>query len=133
MEIAVIYAEIGQKDKASELSSQAIQIVQKIENTKAERLAEIALKCAEAGEYEQALVLLKPIEDDEKVVALAKIAIKYAEAEEYHKALEVTRTIKHTSYKVNVLAEIGFKYAQAGEKVDNRARKILREIIEDLE
>jgi tetratricopeptide (TPR) repeat protein len=54
--VAVGYAEVGLKDKASEILTQALENAKAIEdlNNKKVALNQIAIKYAEAGQYDQA-------------------------------------------------------------------------------
>jgi hypothetical protein len=64
---------------------------------------------------------------------LPDIAGKYAETGRYQQALEIAKTIDDDYEKARALTYIGSAYVEAGQKVDDRARKILRDILKELE
>lgn len=59
--VAVGYAELGQKDKASELLAQALRTAKAIENEIV--LTEVAIRYAEVGQYNQALQTAKAMQE----------------------------------------------------------------------
>src|SRR4028119_926142 len=99
--VAVGYAQLGQKDKASQLLAQAVQSAKAMNtNVKHSTLAEVAIKYAEAGQYDQALQLTKAIKLDlDKKIALDRIALKAVEAGQYDQVLKITRGMHDTSSK----------------------------------
>jgi tetratricopeptide (TPR) repeat protein len=107
----------NQKDKATELLSQALMIANTIElpAPKALSLARIAVKYAEAGLSDQALETTKVIESvSDKSMALAEIALKYAENQKFDEALEVAKGIESPAHKGWSLARIVDELAKAG-------------------
>ena len=136
------YAEAGQKEKSTQLLSQALETAKTIESEylKASALAYIAGKYAEAREFTQALETAKTIKDvDDKADALADIAGKYAEAGQKEKstqllsqALETTKTIKVVVDKAFALADIAGKYAEAEQKLNMKDVAHLRDIVQTI-
>jgi tetratricopeptide (TPR) repeat protein len=70
----------------------------------------------------------------DKAEALAEIAGKYAAVGQYDRALlEVAKTIEKADDKARALAWIAIRYTETGQEVDDKARKLLHEIIETVE
>jgi len=100
-------------------------------------LADIAAQYAKAGQYGQALQVAKTIKDAYyKSMALTDIAAQYAKAGQMNKtseilsqALQVAKTIKHAYSKSGALIDIAGEYAKARQRVDDKAKKILHEIV----
>ncbi|MBM3237487.1 hypothetical protein FJZ31_14450 [Candidatus Poribacteria bacterium] len=150
-EIAGKYASTGQEDKVSQVLSQALQVAKTIGASfegsgfisvpKAWGLAEVAGKYVEVGQYDDAIQIAKTVENPfQKSWTLAGIAGKCAETGQKGKvsqvlsqAIQAAQAIENANYKARALAEIGGKYAKAGQKVDDKAKKILQEIIRELE
>ena len=85
---------------------------------------------AEENPLACALFVAKTIKDaDDKSSALADIAAQYAKAGQYGEALQVAKTIKHAYYKSRALIDIAGEYAKARQRVDDKAKKILHEIV----
>lgn len=113
--VAVGYAEVGQKDKALEILTQALENAKAIEdfNNKNVALNQIAIKYAQAGQYDQALMVTKAMKDDD-VWSLDEIAMKAAEAGEYDRAIQATKAMKkNTSQAAQVLADV-VRYPSGG-------------------
>src|SRR3712207_4517049 len=114
--VAVGYAEVGQKDKAEEILTQALESAKAIEdfNNKEVALNQIAIKYAEAGQYDQALQVTKAMKNDD-VWSLNEIAMKAAEAGEYDRAIQATKAMKkNTSQAAQVLADVVIQAAELG-------------------
>jgi len=130
--IAVGYAKIGQKDKATDLLSQSLQMVQSEKSAKENQdplfLATIALGYAEAGQKDKAADLLSQTLQivqstktaKNKASILAKIAIQYIEAEQNNKATEILSQSPQppTTEQATLfdLPEIALGYAGVGQK-----------------
>ena len=137
--IAAQYAKAGQMNKASEILSQALQVAKTIKHaySKSRALTDIAAQYAKAGQYGQALQVAKTIKDAYyKSMALTDIAAQYAKAGQMNKAseilsqaLQVAKTIKHAYSKSGALIDIAGEYAKARQRVDDKAKKILHEIV----
>jgi len=144
--IAAQYAKAGQMNKASEILSQALQVAKTIKHaySKSMALADIAAQYAKAGQMNkaseilsQALQVAKTIKDAYyKSMALTDIAAQYAKAGQMNKtseilsqALQVAKTIKHAYSKSGALIDIAGEYAKARQRVDDKAKKILHEIV----
>ena len=92
---------------------------------------------AEENPLACALFVAKTIKDaDDKSSALADIAAQYAKAGQMNKtseilsqALQVAKTIKHAYSKSGALIDIAGEYAKARQRVDDKAKKILHEIV----
>jgi tetratricopeptide (TPR) repeat protein len=143
--VADLYAKTERKDKALEMLSQALQIVDRIENvySSGEELIEVFSKYVELGEDSQALKVIesvKPERFSDRPEALApfrhrlllKLADKYLDAgrsdqafETLERAEQTIDAIKDTSLKSNALAEMGTVYAKAGQS--HRADELLSE------
>jgi len=131
-DIAAQYAKAGQY-------GQALQVAKTIKDAddKSMALTDIAAQYAKAGQMNktseilsQALQVAKTIKDaDDKSSALADIAAQYAKAGQYGEALQVAKTIKHAYYKSRALIDIAGEYAKARQRVDDKAKKILHEIV----
>jgi len=129
-EIAGIYAKAGQKEKAAELLSQALETVKTINHpVKDSALYQIASSYAEVGQFIQALETTKEIKDEyDETRALADIAAKYAEVGQFTQALETTKIIKREFWKATALAKIAGSYAKAGQK--EKAAELLSQALE---
>jgi tetratricopeptide (TPR) repeat protein len=92
----------GQKEKASEVLSQAFHLAKTIDD------------------------------DSTKSHLLMDVAVKYAEIGQYAQALEMVKIIKYAGMKSKALAEIGAKYAETGQKLGAEIKQILHEIIKEL-
>jgi len=97
-DIAGKYAETGQKEKATQILSQALETAKTIEdaNDKSRALADIAGEYAKAGQKEKANQILS-------------------------QALETAKTIGDADDKSRALADIAGKYANAGKKPNKEA------------
>ncbi|MBW1937091.1 MAG: hypothetical protein JRI84_16415 [Deltaproteobacteria bacterium] len=99
------------------------------ELSKAWTLTVIAVECAEAGRFDQALETAKTIGVEfYKACTLAVIAGKYAKAGRFDQALETAKTIGVEFYKARALAELAGKYAEAGQK--EKAAQLLSRALE---
>lgn len=144
-EIAVGYAGARQKDKASQLLSQAVEVAKTIEDTpaKAVALAEIATGYAKVGEMGesvqvsfQAVEATKRMEDvSRRAQVLLEIAGKYAEAGQRKETsdllpqvLEVAETIEDTSARAQVLLGIAGRYVELRER--DKASRVLGQAFE---
>jgi tetratricopeptide (TPR) repeat protein len=146
--VADLYAKTGRKDKALEMLSQALQIVDRIENVSSSReeLIEVFSKYVELGEDSQAIKVIesvKPERFSDRPGELPlynhwlylKLANKYVDVGRTDQAfglLERARpkidAIKDTSQKSKVLAEMGTVYAKAGQS--HKADELLSEALE---
>ena len=123
----------GQPEQSREQLDQSLERAGMIpsELPRARVLAEIAVQFAEAGQYEQALLVAQTITGYD-AEALVDIAGRYVEAgyreeatETLSRALEVARQIENAGKKGRVFVLIAEKYGRAGE--ENRASEILSE------
>ncbi len=145
--IAGAYLEAGQSDRALQFA-QSIKNIKRAYLSKVRILIKIADKCDEMGQTDKAYEILSQAQQAAnaiaephcKVIALIEIADKYAETEQNGKvfelllqALETAKTIRYTFEKARALADIGIIYAKTRQDVDWRARKILSEIVIELE
>jgi len=128
-EIANSYTKAGQKDKASEILSQALRVARTIEVLKSSALHDIADSYAKVGQKEKALQIARTIEDAYyKSLALRDIADSYAKVGQYNEALQVARTIKDASLKSRALCAIADGYTKAGQK--EKASKVLSQALQ---
>ncbi len=128
-EIVGEYARSGQFD-------QALQVARTIKEDfwKAFALTKIAEEFARAGQFDQALQIARSTENSFfKASASVKIADEYAKVGQFDQALQVAKTIKDNFWKASALAAIAVKYASTAQKVDDSAKKILHEIVFNLE
>lgn len=142
VELAGLYVKTGRKDKALEMLSQALKIVERIETAfySEEPLIKISSKFAELGEDRQALKIIESanpdlINDEPERLAsfrhnlLLKLAEKYLEAGRYDQAIGILEramqidNIKDTFLKSADLAETGVVYAMAGQ--NQKANELL--------
>ncbi len=145
-QIAIQYAVVGQKADAPQMLAQALQIAKSLEKFSSQRSkeeaeldtelaeAEVAVRAAQAGQYEQALTILKPLkgnggtsysEDDEpfkdfpgnKTDALTKSALHAARSKNYNQALMFVKSIMPwDSEKAKAWTEVVDEAMQAGQK-----------------
>jgi hypothetical protein len=128
---------VGQKERASELLIQALEINQNLPLNKKLRIVEIAIGLAAAGQYDKALELASTLDPGnpkenlqplvEKTLALGGIAAHYAANEQREDALKVLNQalefdkIASGQYRCPVrfvkpmLHEIAYRYAAMGE------------------
>jgi DNA-directed RNA polymerase subunit K/omega len=116
-EIAAGYLHHGQKERALEVLSQALE--------SHGASTRIARTYAAAGELGEALNVAKNAEDYDQAEVLAD---RFARAERYEQALEIAAGIGDTSHKARALARIGARYPRPGQKVSERARRVLSRI-----
>jgi len=132
--IAVKCVQAGMSTQASEILSQAFEIAKTTREPDA--LANVAVKYAEIGMSEKASAILSEAIDLAKNIRssyeLADIAKKYAEAGQFDQALELTRGVEDAYYKSQALVYIASKYEEHGKQLDDTARKILHEILMEL-
>jgi tetratricopeptide (TPR) repeat protein len=96
-EIANSYARAGQKEKAAELLSQAIEIVRTFTNSTAV-LTEMARKAAQAGQAEQARQIAHSIKDGyDRAQLWAAIAYSSLQAGYYEQALQAAEELADDS------------------------------------
>jgi len=134
--IAKSYAKAGQYDKA-------LQVVKTIEEhgCKADALSSIADSYAEAGKHDKALEILPQAFKNagDSPWRLCYIAETYAKAGQKDKASEILSQIFQKKKnlegmeKIWGLAGIGASYAKVGGKIDDKGRKILHEIIREID
>ncbi|MBC8427220.1 MAG: hypothetical protein H8E00_01030 [Deltaproteobacteria bacterium] len=136
--IAINYAEYGQYEKA-------FQVVNKIVDkpSKAEALTDIAENYFQFGQKDRAVQLyfqsflvaetIKGAGGACRNTALAHIAKKYAEDGQYDKALNVVTKIENIDQKAMsiayILAAVAGVYEKGSQKLDDKARMVLHEII----
>ena len=116
-EIAVQYAAVNQKAKATEIFGQLQSMLQTGEPAfKSISLSSLAHFYANSGQYEQALRIAQTIKDvQEKAGALSRIAGHYARKGQFESALQVAQTISDANHKAGALSEIVRSYAEAGQ------------------
>jgi tetratricopeptide (TPR) repeat protein len=138
-EIAGRYAKAGQKAKALELLSGALQLAHTILNTgaKASALRGIAEAYIEAGQKAKALELLSDAlqlahtitDTGAKALELHNIAQAYAKAGDYDRALQLATTIEDADRKVQTWVEIIYTQAQDEQNKNSDTKRILHHII----
>lgn len=147
VQVADNYAEIGEKEKALEVLSEALQAVKELEypldkpHYRAEALTEIAAEYMKVGQKEKALEILSSAfllaegtkDPSGKDWALCEISGGFAKAGQYHRAFQIVKKIEGPFQTVVALLEIADWYGKSGQRVDNRAKKILHEIITEAE
>jgi hypothetical protein len=104
---------------------------------KANALTQVAVKAAEAGQYDQAFRVVKTIEelyDSSKADALAKIGDRATQAEPaarasqvLSQALPIAKSIKAENVKAEALGEIATQYAAVGQA--DKASQILDQAV----
>jgi tetratricopeptide (TPR) repeat protein len=137
--IATRYGRVGQKDKAAEVLSQAVQEANAIWGTsfvKDTVLEKIAVNYVQLGDYPQAMqVTHKIVENIPKGRALARIVAQYVEAGEYNQARQVANTIEVQTSKANALIEIAAKTGEyqpalsVAQKIDEEESALAKSMI----
>jgi tetratricopeptide (TPR) repeat protein len=107
-EIAGKYAEAEQKDKASEVLSQALQATATLKDGES--------KFSRFGSDRGFGDFTELVNDYSKPFLLEKIAVRYAEVGQTDKAVQVAKTIQDAEAKASALTEIAGKYIEAGQK-----------------
>lgn len=124
--IARLYADIGQRDRASTIISQSVQAEKGIRGAefKTKALTEIArayIAIAQVGQASQ--ILSESLRQAQsvnypnafrKAWVLQPIAVNYAKLGEFEKAIEIAREIADNYYQSETLAEIAIAYARQG-------------------
>jgi tetratricopeptide (TPR) repeat protein len=107
----------------------ALQIASSLQGyQKADTLAEIALKLAQAGRYDQAQQFAQTLTDSsEKATTLVDIAVIAATAGQYDQAIQIAEVIANDSYKVLTLANIASQEIKAGQT--DKASEILNQAL----
>ena len=137
--LAGTYARAGRLDRA-------MQFAATIDNpySKSSALRAIAESYEQAGQMDKALGVLAPAIQTVKALTygkdytapgdspqntLSKMASSLASDNHFALALHVCESLEGLSDQIDTLGDIGAKYAQSGQKLDNAARKILHDII----
>lgn len=119
-EVALKYAQAGQKAQAEQILVQALQ---KAKTTDDDEMAEIALKYAQVGQKPKALQLLaQALQNAEYPTDIAQVAVKYAEVGQQAKgeqllaqALQSIKKQKDGAYKNFYLDNVAIGYAKLGQ------------------
>ena len=143
VDVAGLYIEIGQKEKAAPILSQALDIAMTI-NDKKSRIASfavIAIQCAKAGLKDklsqiisQSLESIKTIDDlcdkSDSLVNVAGVYIEIGQKEKavpiLSQALDIAMTINDRYCKTSALKSIAENYAKAGQF--SQARETIKAI-----
>jgi len=97
-------------------------------------LERVAQRLWEKGQYDKALRVARDMRSDQsRNSTLAELAGKVAGAGRYAKALRVSKTIDSAGWKAPALIRISKSYLKSGRKVGAAERKILREVVRELE
>jgi tetratricopeptide (TPR) repeat protein len=114
--VARKFAGAGQKEKAAETFSRALEVAKTLEGDFRERtLAEITGKYTEAGQHDQAVQTAETVDDaSSRASALIERVRKYADTGQYDQALQAAQSIEDSPAKVEALLAIARKYAEAG-------------------
>ena len=127
--------------RSREILKMALEIAKLIRSpySQASVMADIARGYLDIGDNETALDVIEDMRDDyNKPRSLAEIAMVFSLKGDKEKAsgiffqaLEVASTISDNFYKSWALAEIAVKYSEAGMEPDDKAKAVLRRIVED--
>lgn len=131
-EMVGIYAKAGNYDEAHKIAN----LIEKPYD-KVIALTDISDKYIDDGQKASAIDSLSQASENAKKVeyvderddALFRVIDKYAKIGDYEKALQLVKTIESPALKVSSLVAVDLGYIKTGQKVDDRAKKILREII----
>lgn len=99
--VAIAYAEVGEPDQATQLLTQALNLANSIDEAnssqyKSRPLIDIAIAYAKTRQYEQALNLVKPLQDDVYgKIALHQIILIASEAGDYNQALQMSQLLEN--------------------------------------
>jgi hypothetical protein len=141
LDIAVKYTGTKQKHKAAEILSQSVSVAESIDSAPSKALvlvenalAVIANKCAQLGQYEDAILIARsiavaPVRDN----TLVDIAGKCAAAGQYERAFLTAETIDDKKERAKALAEIVINYTESGHGMDDKAKAVLHRILERLD
>ncbi|MDZ8185751.1 MAG: hypothetical protein RMX96_12960 [Nostoc sp. ChiSLP02] len=137
--LALGYYEQGEKNKASEILAQAVNLTNNIENPalKGDALVNIAQQYTQLRILDKTITLLtsslrtlKDIKTQENKASFPnsftvsqKITQEYSKLEKYNEALQVAINIKESEYKTRALVDIVDSYTKAGNQ--KAASKIL--------
>ena len=136
------YFKAGNEAKAREALEEALAVSGKIRSgySQAKVMNNIVSVYLEMGDMKKALEAARAMKDDyTQPRALSTVALKMWQAGQkgeapgiMAEALEVIRTIKDNFYKSWALADIAVKYNEAGIELDEKTRKTLEGIVEDV-
>lgn len=111
-EVALKYAQAGQKAQAEQILVQAIQKAKA-----SDEMAEIALKYVQIGQKSQAeQVLVQALQKANTTDEMAEIALKYAQVGQKAKVLQVLAQASQNAQYPNDIDKVAFKYAQVGQQ-----------------
>lgn len=136
-QIAVYYADAGQKDKAENLFTRATGAAKNMGYT----LAIIAGRCAEAGLFDKALETAGSIENEifrikaleEIIDQLASGGKKKNTSDVLLQALDIAGSTAQAADRAAALAVAGSGYSRTGTGIDPKAQKALHKIISELD
>ncbi|MEH1841744.1 MAG: hypothetical protein V7L20_24110 [Nostoc sp.] len=111
-EVALKYAQAGQKAQAEQILVQALQKAKA-----SDEIAEIALKYVQIGQKAQAeQILVQALQKANTTDEMAEIALKYAQVGQKAKALQVLAQASQNAQYPRVIAKVAVKYAQVGQQ-----------------
>ena len=111
-QVALKYAQAGQKAQAEQILVQALQKAKA-----SDEMAEIALKYVQIGQKSQAQqILVQALQKANTTDEMAEIALKYAQVGQKVKALQVLAQASQNAQYPNDIDKVAFKYAQVGQQ-----------------
>ncbi|WP_292872810.1 hypothetical protein [Nostoc sp. LPT] len=111
-EVALKYAQAGQKVQAEQILVQALQKAKT-----SDEMAEVALKYAQTGQKAQAeQILIQALQKANTTDEMAEIALKYAQVGQKAKALQVLAQASQNAQYPNNIDKVAFKYVQVGQQ-----------------
>lgn len=142
-EIASAYVRAGQYDRALQIANTlkredgaSMQILSAHEDG---ALMRIVSEYIDASQWDYAIRVANKVGQNNanRATAITAIGIVYANTGQYDRALQTVDSAeiiesRRVSSKARVLAAIGGRYAQTGQKMDENARKLLREAIKSV-
>ena len=152
VEVANIYAKVGQKYKASQVLSQATKVCGSLDNRcnlRNDVLIEIIGAYLDIGQYEKALSAAEMMDtyndNYRNFEKLTDISAKYAERGQYKEALQIVKMMRKGSsqgkdgyiyfnirrYQVEALTRIADKYEKDKFKIDDKTKQVLRDIAKE--
>lgn len=148
--IARLYAEAGEQQKAIQIAMQLMKGVYLWSGT--ELLETLALRAAEMGRHNEVYATVEALQEGfrtpeaAKTIGIArhqqvamsyvsgvrrKVSVKLAERGQYAQSLEMAAQITTPAEKALALIQIGAHYPADGDKVDAKAKDVLRDIAKE--
>jgi tetratricopeptide (TPR) repeat protein len=137
VDVAEALGKAGQKEKACEVLTLALEAGENIKEDSTDRAfvrAQVAIRCSEMGEFDQAFEIAKAISGEyHGRWALSELAAKLAGSSKFAEALHIAKSIQALEDKATALGDVGVAHVKAGRAMTDEERQILHQIVMELE